>query len=50
MATLKELKSRLSPESQARVDAKTAELRRQISLQKLREEAKLSQANLASEL
>ncbi len=47
MANLKELKSRLSPENQARVEVRVSEIRREISLQKLREEAELSQAKLA---
>lgn len=47
MANLKELKSRLSPENQACVEVRVSEIRREISLQKLREEAELSQAKLA---
>lgn len=48
MATLKELMSKQSPESQARITKKVAEMRQAIALNMLREELNLSQAEVAA--
>ncbi|MBQ4793335.1 helix-turn-helix domain-containing protein [Pectobacterium versatile] len=47
MATLKEMMAKRSPESRARIEARTAELRQEITLAKLREELNMSQTQLA---
>ena len=48
MATLKELMSKQSPESQERITEKVEILRQAVALNMLREELNLSQAELAS--
>ncbi|MGL5969609.1 MAG: helix-turn-helix domain-containing protein [Kluyvera sp.] len=48
MATLKELMAEQSPESQARISKKVAEMRQAIALNMLREELNLSQAEVAA--
>ncbi|AIA73178.1 helix-turn-helix domain-containing protein [Pectobacterium atrosepticum] len=50
MATLKEMMAKRSPESRARIEARTAEIRQEITLAKLREELKMSQTQLAAAL
>jgi len=50
MATLKELMAKRSPESRARIHARTAELRQEVTLAKLREELAVSQTQLAEAL
>ena len=47
MATLKEMMAKRSPESRARIEARTAEIRQEITLAKLREELNMSQTQLA---
>ena len=48
MATLKELMAQQSVESQARIEAKVAEMRRIVALHQLREELNVSQTELAT--
>ncbi|MDO6409883.1 helix-turn-helix domain-containing protein [Pantoea phytobeneficialis] len=50
MATDKKLLEKCSPESQARIAARTAEIRQEITLAKLREELEVSQTQLAAAL
>ncbi|ERK16374.1 putative transcriptional regulator [Pantoea sp. AS-PWVM4] len=50
MATYKKLLEKRSPESQARIAARTAEIRQEITLAKLREELEVSQTQLAAAL
>lgn len=50
MAALKEMMAKRSPESRARIEARTAEIRQEITLAKLREELKMSQTQLAAAL
>lgn len=50
MATLKEMMAKRSPESRARIEARTAEIRQEITLAKLREELAVSQMQLAAAL
>jgi len=50
MATLKEMIAKRSPESRARIEARTAEIRQEITLAKLREELAVSQTQLAAAL
>ncbi|MFJ5318449.1 helix-turn-helix domain-containing protein [Pectobacterium versatile] len=47
MATLKEMMAKRSPESRARIEARTAEIHQEITLAKLREELNMSQTQLA---
>ncbi|KHS78961.1 helix-turn-helix domain-containing protein [Pectobacterium brasiliense] len=47
MATLKEMMAKRSPESRARIEARTVEIRQEITLAKLREELNMSQTQLA---
>ncbi|MCU1795459.1 helix-turn-helix domain-containing protein [Pectobacterium polaris] len=47
MATLKEMMAKRSPESRARIEARAAEIRQEITLAKLREELNMSQTQLA---
>ncbi|MFJ5458403.1 helix-turn-helix domain-containing protein [Pectobacterium sp. CHL-2024] len=47
MATLKEMMAKRSPESRARIEARTADIRQEITLAKLREELNMSQTQLA---
>lgn len=47
MSTLKELMTKESPESQARIMAKVEELRQEIILSQLRNELQISQSELA---
>ncbi|MBA0206746.1 XRE family transcriptional regulator [Pectobacterium colocasium] len=47
MATFKEMMAKRSPESRARIEARTAEIRQEITLAKLREELNMSQTQLA---
>ncbi|MCL6353272.1 helix-turn-helix domain-containing protein [Pectobacterium polaris] len=47
MATLKEMMAKRSPESRDRIEARTAEIRQEITLAKLREELNMSQTQLA---
>ena len=48
MATLKELMAKQSPESQKRIAEKTEKMRQAVALHMLREELKLSQAEVAT--
>ncbi len=48
MATLKEMMAKRTPESQARIKARAAEIRQEITLAKLREELAISQTQLAA--
>lgn len=48
MTTLKELMAQQSVESQARIEAKVAEMRRIVALHQLREELNVSQTELAT--
>jgi len=50
MATLKEMMAKRSPESRARIEARAAEIRQEITLAKLREELAVSQTHLAEVL
>jgi DNA-binding XRE family transcriptional regulator len=50
MATLKEMIAKRSPESRARIEARIAEIRQEITLAKLREELAVSQTQLAAAL
>ncbi|AOR63068.1 helix-turn-helix domain-containing protein [Pectobacterium wasabiae] len=50
MTTLKEMMAKRSPESRARIEARTAEIRQEITLAKLREELNMSQMQLAAVL
>lgn len=50
MATLKEMMAKRSPDSRARIEARTAEIRQEITLAKLREELDVSQTQLAAAL
>ncbi len=50
MATLKEMMAKRSPESRARIQERTAEIRQEITLAKLREELAISQTQLAAAL
>lgn len=47
MATLKELMERQSPESQERIHQKTAELRRELALYRIREALEISQTEMS---
>lgn len=47
MTTLKKMIAKRSPESRARIEARTAEIRQEITLARLREELNLSQTQLA---
>ncbi|KHE00380.1 transcriptional regulator [Pantoea stewartii] len=47
MTTLKEMMAKRSPESRARIRARTAEIRQEVTLAKLREELAMSQTQLA---
>lgn len=50
MATLKEMMAKRPLESRARIEARTAEIRQEITLAKLREELDVSQTQLAAAL
>lgn len=50
MATYKKLLEKRSPESRARIAARTTEIRQEITLAKLREELHFSQTQLAAAL
>ncbi|WP_299997012.1 helix-turn-helix domain-containing protein [uncultured Cedecea sp.] len=50
MTTLKKMIAARSPESRARIEARTAELRQEITLARLREELNISQTQLAAKL
>lgn len=50
MATLNEMLAKRSPESRARINARAAEIRQEITLAKLREELAVSQTQLAAAL
>lgn len=50
MATLKELMERQSPESQERIHQKTAELRRELALYRIREALEISQTEMSKEM
>lgn len=50
MATLEELLAQRSPESRARVAARADEMRREITLAKIREELMVSQTQIAASL
>ncbi|WP_241647026.1 helix-turn-helix domain-containing protein [Rosenbergiella metrosideri] len=47
MSSLKELRAGLSPESLARVDVRAQQIRREVTLQRLREMLEVSQIDLA---
>lgn len=50
MATLKKRMAKRSPESRARIEARTAEIRQEITLARQREELNVSQAQLVTDL
>lgn len=50
MATLKKMMTKRSPVSRARIEARTAEIRQEITLARLCEELNVSQAQLAAAL
>ncbi|WP_277850713.1 helix-turn-helix domain-containing protein [Moellerella wisconsensis] len=50
MSTLNELLAKQSPETQAKIEDRAEEIRREITLAKIREELKLSQTELAQSL
>jgi len=50
MTTLKKLMAKRTPESRARIQQRTAEIRQEITLAKLREELAVSQTQLAAAL
>lgn len=50
MTTLKKMMAELSPENRARVEARTAEIRQEVTLALLREELDVSQTHLAEVL
>lgn len=50
MTTLKKMMAKRSPESRARIESRTAEIRQEITLARLREELNVSQTQLAATL